>query len=139
MGWTAGCIVFGDIIGEEASPSSGIHREPNCPKEDYVKKHDVRIAEGFFSMVGPKMDIPILGLVNAASANITLLIEPHLEKYILRPEQRCTVFYYCKLDNTDPNRTLDVAYLENEIVVYAPSSYAPRIEISGQTVKPGIA
>ena len=85
------------------------------------------------------MDIPILQISNEKDEGITLLIEPHLDFYILGPHEICDLYYCYPTDNTVPDKFLTVAYRKKEIVVYAPGSYAPVIKKDGILLKPQIA
>jgi len=82
------------------------------------------------------MTIPILQVWNEEDTEIALLIEPHLEGYFLPPQAKCNICYHKRPDNTQTDCFLAVAYRMGGIVVYAPSQYAPRVEIGGVTQEP---
>lgn len=89
-------------------------------------------------MTKPEMNIPILELINESQADILLTIEPHLEQYSLPSQKKCNIFYTHHIDNLDSRKTLSVVYMENEILLYSPGEYSPRIEIDNETIVPMI-
>jgi hypothetical protein len=81
-------------------------------------------------------NIPILTLHNESETEtIDVLIEPHLELYELPPKKACVVYYFQTPDNNVPEKTLEVAYRDDCIVIYPPGGFSPVLRIDGVPMK----
>lgn len=84
----------------------------------------------------PLFDIPILDFRNESDTQVLdILIEPHLELYQLLPGKFCTVYYFQPPDNRIPEKTLEIAYRDDCIVIYPPGEYSPVLKVDGVTLQ----
>ena len=80
-----------------------------------------------------KFCISILKIQNECDNRpLKILIEPHLDLYVLPPGKMCDVLYTTRTDNTVPQKTLAIAHREDCLVVYAPGPYAPELRVDGK-------
>ena len=76
---------------------------------------------------------------NEESAPIELLIEPHLDLYVLKPEKTYSLVFALSEEQPVPSATVTVSYRRDQIVVYPPGNSAPDVFCDQKLLEPDIA